>query len=359
VLKAGHRDQSADFSERGAKMAIAKFKLARRAMGFVLILVAFFLASLPCSSRAADKVRIGFAAISIANGPVWIAEERNIFKKYEIEPEVIVVGGGATRAVSALIAGDLQFAASGGGSAISAALSGADAVMVASGNNKGVQRLVVRPDIKTPDAVKGKRIGITSYGSSGHVALLLILRKWGMSADEVQIVPVGASPVMLISLQKGGIDAAILQDPTFFVAEDMGYKTLADPAAMDIHYLQNMLISTRAFLRAHRDAAGRFVKAYVEGIAYFKKNKEDSLKILMKKMRIEPGKESFLEKSYQIYASQYFDNVPYPSLTGTKTVLEFLAKDYPKAKAADPASFIDSSLVKELDTGGFIKSLYP
>jgi NitT/TauT family transport system substrate-binding protein len=341
-------------------MAIAKFLFARRhAMGFVLVLVTLFVASLPCPSRAADKVRIGFAAISVANGPVWIAEERNIFKKYEIEPEVIVVGGGATRAVSALIAGDLQFAASGGGSAISAALSGADAVMVASGNNKGVQRLIVRSDIKTPDALKGKRIGITGFGSSGHVALLLILRKWGMSADEVQVIPVGASPIMLISLQKGGIDAAILQDPTFFIAEDAGYKTLADPAAMDIHYLQNMLISTRAYLRAHRDVAGRFVKAYVEGIAYFKKNKEDSLKILMKKMRIEPGKESSLERSYQIYASQYFDNVPYPSLAGTKTVLEFLAKDYPKAKTADPASFIDSSLVKELDTTGFIKSLYP
>src|SRR5574342_458767 len=56
------------------------------------------------------------------------------------------------------------------------------------------------------------------------------------------------------------------------------------------------------------------------------------------------------ESSCQIYASQYFDSVLYPSLTGTKTVLEFLAKDYPKAKTADPASFIDSSLVKELDT---------
>jgi ABC-type nitrate/sulfonate/bicarbonate transport system substrate-binding protein len=328
-------------------------------MGIRLSLVAVFFAAFTCQSHAADKVRIGFAAISVANGPVWLAAERNIFKKYDLEPEVIVVGGGATRAVSALIAGDLQFAASGGGSAISAALSGADTVMVASGNNKGIQRLVVRADIKTPEAVRGKRIGITGFGSSGHVALLLILRKWGMTADDVQTVPVGASPVMLISLQKGGIDGAILQDPTFFIAEDAGYKTLADPAAMDIHYLQNMLIASRSYLHAHRDVAGRFVKAYVEGIAYFKKNKDDTLKILMKKMRIEPGKENYLERSYQLYVSQYFDNVPYPSIAGTKTVLEFLTKEYPKAKTADPLSFIDSSLVKELDASGFIKSLYP
>ncbi len=79
----------------------------------------------------------------------------------------------------------------------------------------------------------------------------------------------------------------------------------------------------------------------------------------MKKMRIEPGKEKYLERSYQLYASQYFDSIPYPSVAGTKTVLEFLVKDYPKAKTADPNSFIDASVVRELDDSGFIKGLYP
>jgi ABC-type nitrate/sulfonate/bicarbonate transport system substrate-binding protein len=257
-----------------------------------------------------------------------------------------------------LLAGDLQFATTGGGAAISAALGGADVVMIAAGNNKGVQRLMVRPDIKTPEAIKAKRIGVTGLGSSGHLALLLMLRKWGIAPEEVQVLQVGASPVMVISLQKGGLDGAMLQDPSFFVAEDAGFKTLGDPAAMDIHYLQNVIAATRGYLRVNRDLTGRFIKGFVEGIAYYKKNKDESIKILMKKMRIERGNEGYLVRSYQLYAAQYIDNVPYPSMAGVKTILEFLAKDNAKARGADPNAFVDPSFVKALDDTGFIKALY-
>jgi NitT/TauT family transport system substrate-binding protein len=322
------------------------------------VLVWVFFAILPSQLHATDRLRVGLSALSLANGALWVAEEKGIFKKYEIDPEIILVGGGATRSVSALLAGDLQFATTGGGAAMSAALSGGDVVMIAAGNNKGIQRLMVRPDIKTPEAIKGKKVGVTTLGSSGHLALLLMLRKWGIAPEEVQVIQVGASPIMLISLQKGGIDAAVLQDPTFFVAEDSGFKTLGDPASMDIHYLQNMLASTRSYNRTHGPLVSRFIKVFVEGIAYFKKNKEESLKVLMKKMRVERGNENSLQRSYQLYASQYFDSVPTPSMLGVKTVLEFLAKDNPKAKGADPNSFVDASFVKMLDDSGFIKALY-
>ena len=314
--------------------------------------------SLTSPLSAADKIRVGFSAISMANAPVWIAEEKGLFKKYGIETEPIVIGGGATRSVSAVIAGDLQFGSTGGGAVVSAVFSGSDIVMVAAGNNKGIQRVMVKPEITTPAGLKGKRIGITTLGSSGHLALLLMLRKWNMVPEDVQIIQVGASPVMFISLQKGGIDAAVLQDPTFFVAEDSGFKTLGDPVAMDIQYLQNVLVASRAYLKSHRELASRFMKGFVEGVAYFKRNKEDSMRILMKKMRVEKGKETYLERSYNLFATQYMEAAPYPSVVGTRTVLEFMAKDFPKAKTADPNSFIDNSLIKPLDDSGFIKGLY-
>lgn len=314
--------------------------------------------SLTSPLSAADKIRVGFSAISMANAPVWIAEEKGLFKKYGLETEPIVIGGGATRSVSAVIAGDLQFGSTGGGAVVSAVFSGSDIAMVAAGNNKGIQRVMVKPEITTPAGLKGKRIGITTLGSSGHLALLLMLRKWNMVPEDVQIIQVGASPVMLISLQKGGIDAAVLQDPTFFVAEDSGFKTLGDPVAMDIQYLQNVLVASRAYLKSHRELASRFMKGFVEGVAYFKRNKEDSMRILMKKMRVEKGKETYLERSYNLFATQYLEAAPYPSVVGTRTVLEFMAKDFPKAKTADPNSFIDNSLIKPLDDSGFIKGLY-
>ncbi len=85
---------------------------------------------------AADKIRVGFSAISLANAPVWIAEEKGFFKKHDIKTEAIIVGGGATRSLSAVIAGDLQFGSTGGGAVVSSVFSGSDIVMVAAGNNK-------------------------------------------------------------------------------------------------------------------------------------------------------------------------------------------------------------------------------
>jgi ABC-type nitrate/sulfonate/bicarbonate transport system substrate-binding protein len=153
-LDASIKNQSLVF-EREAISDMSHMQLEKYAHALACLVFGGLAISLTViKSHAADKVRVGLSAISLPNAPMWIAEEKQIFKKYDIEPELIVVGGGATRSVSAVIAGDLQFATAGGGAIISASLSGADVVMVAAGNNKGVQRLVVKPEIKTPEAIK-------------------------------------------------------------------------------------------------------------------------------------------------------------------------------------------------------------
>jgi len=284
---------------------------------------------------------------------------RGIFKKYGIEIEVIEMGGGAARGVSALIARDIQFMSGGGATVISAALRGADLVMVAAVLNKGIQRVVSRPDVKIPGDLKGKKVGITRFGSASHTVLQMMLRRWEISPTDIQVIQIGSSPAMLTSLDKGWINAAVLTVPTVFIAEDRGYHVLADLADMDIDYLHTMISSTQSYLGANRDQSLRFIKAYVEGIAYFKKNKKDTLEVLRKKLRMEAAQEEkYLARIYDLYASRYFDKVPYPSMKGTETVLEFLAKEDPKAKGVDPKSFLDSSIVRELEASGFIKSLY-
>jgi NitT/TauT family transport system substrate-binding protein len=310
------------------------------------------------AARGLDKIRIGMGAFSPTNSAVWVAEERGFFKKHGIDAEVIFIGGGAARGVNALLAGDIQFATAGGGAVISASLKGADVVMVAALNNKGVHRILVRPEIDTPEAIKGKKIAITTFGSSSHSVLTMVLDAWRIRPDELQILQIGSSPTMLLSLQKGVVDGAVLTDPSYFIAEDNGFRVLADLAKMNIHYLQSMMVSTRGYLRGNRDQATRVLRAYVEGIAFFKKNKKESVRIILKKMRMDADKEKYAERTYEQYANLYFDRVPYPSPSGIRTVLESVAKENPKAKGAEPNSFIDSSLLKAIEDSGFVKALY-
>lgn len=268
------------------------------------------------------------------------------------------MGGASAGGVSSLIAGDVQFLGGGGGGVINAALSGADVIMIGSIVNKGVQRVMARSDLRRPEDLRGKKVGVTRFGAASHLVLLIMLRGWNMNPSDVQMIQVGSSPAMMAALEKGGIDAAVLTEPTFFFAEDQGYRTLADLADMDIYYLHSMIDTTRAYLRANRDLALRFMRGYVEGIAYFKKNKKESLDVLAKKLRTAPGQTKYLERSHVLYTSGYFENAPYVSLKGVTTLLDFYAKDNPRARSANPQTFFDNSLVKELDESGFIKKLY-
>src|SRR6266404_8659519 len=161
-------------------------------------------------ATAQDKVRMGLSSVSGLHSAVWVAEQKGLFRKHGIDAEVIVTGQGGTAGISALLANDIQIVNSAGDVLVAAALRGGDTVMVAGVVNKGLQRLVTRPDIKTPTDLKGKRIGVTRIGAVSHSVLLMMLPRWKMTVNDVQVMQVGSSPNMLASMEKGGIDAAVL-----------------------------------------------------------------------------------------------------------------------------------------------------
>jgi NitT/TauT family transport system substrate-binding protein len=322
-------------------------------LAFVLTLLCYHTAV-----RAMDRVSVGLSALSPTNWAVWVAEEKGLFKQYGIEPQVIFIGGGAARSMNALVAKDVQFMIIGGVGVINADLRGADVAMVASNVNLSTQRLIARPDIKTPDDLRGKRVGVTAFGSNTHSVLLMLLKKWSMKPEDLIILQVGPSSTMIVSLEKGLIDAAILTSPSDFIAIERGNRVLADLADMKIYSLQSTLSATREYLKTSEEQATRFIKGYSEGIAFIKKNKAQSIDVLRKRLRMEPGQEVYLEKTYALYAGKYLDQVPYVSIQGVKTLLDFVSSQNPKAKTADPESFVDEKIVRLLENSGFFAKLY-
>ncbi len=267
---------------------------------YLIAIVSFSLNSFQASAQ--DKIRVGLSSVSALHGALWVAEQKGILRKHGIDAEVIVVGGAGTTGVSALLAGDIQYVSAAGDAIVNSSLRGGDTVMIASVINKGFQRLVVKPDIKSAADIKGKRVAVTRVGAVSHTVLLMILRRWGMTEKDVQVVQLGSSPNMVVSLEKGGVEGAVLTSPSMFVAEDHGY--------------------------------------------------------LSKKLRISGPQERNLERSYDLMAAKFYEIPPYPSLRGIETVLGFVEKDNPKAKGADPKSFVDDSLLREIEASGFIKGLY-
>ena len=217
---------------------------------------------------------------------------------------------------------------------------------------------MARPEIKTPDDLRGKRVGVTAFGSNTHSVLLMLLKRWSMKPEDVVILQIGPSPTMILSLEKHLIDAAILTSPSDFIAEEKGNRTLADLAEMKLYSLQSTLSTSRDYLRSSEDQATRFIRGYSESIAFIKKNKAQSIDVLRKKLRLDHGPSVYIEKTYDLYAGKYLDQTPYVSLQGVKTLLDFIAPDIPKAKSADAESFIDARIVQQLEQSGFYKKLY-
>jgi len=331
--------------------------MKRRVIMLCLILLSDALL-LAVRAEAQDKIRMGLSSVSALHSAMWVAEQKGLFRKYGIDTEIIVTGQGGTAGISALLANDIQLVASAGDALVAAALQGADTVMIAGVVNKGLQRIMVRPDIKTPAELRGKRVGVTRIGAVSHSVLLMILKRWNMSPTDVQVLQVGSSPNMLASMEKGGLDAAVITIPSMFVAEDRGYKVLLDLADTDIYYLQTMVATTRSYVKTNRDKAIRFLKGYLEGIAYFKQNRKESLEVVKKKLRLDANQERNLEKAFDLLNTKYYEAMPYPSMRGVETVLGFVEKDNPKAKTADPKSFVDESMLREIDQSGFVKVLY-
>src|SRR5262245_4019694 len=321
-----------------------------------MVLLAIFVA-VP-TIAAQDKMRLGLSSVSALHSAVWIAEQKGLFRKHGIDAEVIVTGQGATAGISALLANDIQMTSSAGDALVNAMLHGGETVMVAGVVNKGLQRIMVQPEIKTPVDLKGKKVGVTRIGAVSHSVLLMILRRWKMSPTDVQIMQVGSSPNMLASMDKGGLDAAVITIPSMFVAEDRGYKVLLDLADTDIYYLQTMIGTTRGYVKANRDKASRFLKGYLEGLAFFKQNRKESLEVVKKKLRIGVEQERNLERAFDLLNSKYYEAMPYPSMRGVETVIGFVERDNPKAKGADPKSFVDDSLLREIEASGFVRTLY-
>jgi NitT/TauT family transport system substrate-binding protein len=229
---------------------------------------------------AQDKIRMGLSSVSALHSATWVAEERGFYRKYGLDAEVIVTGQGGTAGIAALLANDIQLVSSAGDLLVAAALRGGDTVMIAGVVNKGLQRILTIAEIKTPADLKGKRVGVTRIGAVSHVVLQMMLQRWKMSPNEVQVMQVGSSPNMLVSLDKKGIEAAVLTIPSMFVAEDRGYKVLVDMADTDIYYLHTMIGTTRSYIKNNRDKVVRFLKGFIEGLAFVKQNKRESVEIV-------------------------------------------------------------------------------
>ena len=320
---------------------------------FTLAVIALLIFAWP--TNAADKLRIGYSGATISNAMLWVTEEGKLFQKNGIDPEILYLQ--TTLGQTAMIAGEIQMCVYSASLLAPARLQGADVVMVTSFLNKPIYRLVVRPEIRTVADLKGKRLGITRFGTVTDWTTRLLISRLGLDPEkDVALVQVGDVPVLLASMSAGKtIDGAIIQPPYYLKAVASGMRVLANMQEMDIPFQQTGLNTTRKFIARNSDIARRAVKSVIEGIHFMRANPAAAKRAIARRMQIKDEKE--LEDSYQLLRS-FIQVKPYPSLEGFKTIFAELGKRVPAAKNADAKDFVDTRFIEELDRSGYIDGLY-
>jgi NitT/TauT family transport system substrate-binding protein len=211
--------------------------------------------------------------------------------------------------------------------------------------------------IKKPGDLKGKRIGVARSGSSDHYGAMVALKKWGLEPDkDVALVAIGGPPDRFLALQAGRVDGTLLQPPLTLRAQKAGFNRLAALVDLGLDYVGTSFGTTRAVIDKKEDVTRRVVRAFVEGIHFYKTNKPASLKTISRLMKTDDAEA--LEEAYDAYAVKFMARVPYPTLKGIEAILDDLAKTNPKAKGADPKRFVEPRFLKELEDGGFVAKLY-
>jgi ABC-type nitrate/sulfonate/bicarbonate transport system substrate-binding protein len=322
----------------------------------VTVLACFCQLTFAAESSSVRKVRMAFTSLSGSMIPPWVAREAGIFNKHGLEVEVIATPSGV-EGMNALIAGEVQFLQIAGGTTVSAALGGADVMILGTTIDTFVQNLMVRPEIEKPEQLKGKSLGISRFGTSIDTGARVALRHFGLVPEkDVAIVQVGSVESTVLAMQGNRVQAGILSYPSIARAKKLGHRVMLDISTLGIPYASTGMTTRGRLIREDPDLIRRYMAAQVEAIARAKRDKNLAVTVMGKYLRMTDSE--MLSEAYDIYVQKHLAKIPLPTIDALRSVLEELSARSPKAKEADPRKFFDDSFVRQMQASGFIDALY-
>jgi NitT/TauT family transport system substrate-binding protein len=304
---------------------------------------------------AQERLRLAWAGFSPTNSPIWVIEDRKLLQKMGVQPEIIAIGNSPT-VLQALLAGEIDASSISVTTLTSSRLAGADTVMIVGVVPTFVDHIVSVSNITTVEQLKGKTGGVNRLGTTSDLGLRLALTKLGIEPDkEVKIIPTGGTAERFAALSKGITQFTIIPEPFVTQAEKLGLRNLYNIGDLKIPFWWNGILSRETIVKSKRPLMLKLARAMVEAIHIIKTEKEYAVNLFKKNLGVSDPEG--LQRAYKDY-SNVFPEVPYPTPDGVKTMLDYSARTNPKAATADPKTFVDPSLIKELDSTGFIKQLY-
>ena len=328
-------------------------KSRKHCFDLAILWIGFVLAALPVQAAERKSYLLAYISDSANASPAyWVAKERGLFKKHGLDIELIYISG-STRGVQSLIAGDVAFVGAVGTSALYGKLAGGDVAIVNSLTNTLPYYIIGRPEIKSPEDLRGRSAAIHIPGTAADFALRLLLKQLKLNLSDIKAVTVGSGSARVTAVTTGQLEWTVGQEAERLMGEKGGLKVIVDMAKLKIPFQLTCTVTSRKLIRENPELVQRLVRAMAETVHYYKNNKE-VLKVLHKYTRGQDR--TVLEKSYTAYRDLLVDDT-YPTVEGLRNILDIQAEIEPKAAKAKPEDILDLRFVDDLKKSGFLAQL--
>jgi NitT/TauT family transport system substrate-binding protein len=305
---------------------------------------------------ALTKIAIGYATISGASAVLWTAQDEKLLAKNGIEAELIFMPGSPTL-IAAINSGSLAVGYTGGTATLGAAAGGVDFKILEASHGRVMHDLVVKPDIREPKDLRGKRIGVTSIGGTGWMAGMLAFEQLGLNPEKDKLIVSGFGDMRVISkaLESGTIDGGLVSGNYTAQFKRMGFGTLGELERIPL--LGSSVVVKQSYTQAQPELLRNLLKALVEAHAFVLSpaKKPAVLRVLTKRLNITDP--SVAEDSLQDLYKR-MEKKPYPSVDGLRNIQRFMQARNPKVGQIKVQDLIDDSIMRELDRSGYIDRIY-
>jgi NitT/TauT family transport system substrate-binding protein len=321
---------------------------------FRLVVISFF--ALPfLDAYGADKLNLIYTARVMSQAYPWIAHEAGLFKKYDLDVPMVFVTPGAP-AVAAILSGDSEVTVTGAAAITRPWVQGnKDPVFVGGIKSLLTHSLIAKPDIKRPEQLKGKRIGVSRIGSNPHYFAVQALRHYNIDAREVSFIQAGGAPETLAALAANGIDVAVLTVPTDAQALKLGYHYVVYGPDLKIAYAATTFVTRRSIMAKRGQVMSRFMRAMAEAAKIMHADREYTYKVLGKYLRVDDRK--LLEASYNVEIKALEPRLAMKP-EGFQSTLDEIAPTEPRAKAVKPQDMLDTRYLDEMEKSGFFEQIW-
>jgi NitT/TauT family transport system substrate-binding protein len=299
------------------------------------------------------KLVVSYSNIIGDELPLWSTKEGGFFEQNALE-----VGDlqniASAQGVPAVISNNVQVAQVGGSEVMSVNAEGGDLVVVA--QLAGVYPFVleVAAPIKTIADLKGKKVGVSSVGSSSDVATRAALKKMGLDPDkDVTIVPVGSAAQRTAAMLSGAIDAGVSQPPDSLAVEKAGFHVLYDLASQKLPSANTSVVVTRTFLNANKAVVQRYVDSLVMGIRRMKSDRQFGIDVLKKYFK--STDDVGMAATYDFYAQLVTATQPFVRPEMFADAQAILGAKSEKVRSYDVMKMLDTSFVQSAVDRGLDK----